>query len=178
LNLDRFALAGHSMGGAVAQQVALNARDKVVALVLGATGARLPVSEMVFQAIDTNFDAFGTLLGTFAFSPKTDRALVRKWTEPPLLAGQHTVRADFEACARFDVRDQLALLDVPTLVLWGEDDQMVSGRRVESLARRIPGAQFEKIPDVGHMLFQEAPQVVNPLIDEFLDRAAPTGEVR
>ena len=127
LDLDRFVLVGHSMGGAVAQQAALTAPDRVCGLVLAATGARLPVSEMVFQAIDTNFDSFGELLGTFAFSPNTDRDLVRKWTESPLLAAQKTVRADFEACNAFDVREKLDSIKVPTLVLWGEDDQMVSG---------------------------------------------------
>lgn len=168
LRLDRFALLGHSMGGVVAQQVALTAKDRVTSLVLAATGARLPVSDLVFQAIDASFDSFGDLLGKFAFSPNADRELVRKWTESPLLASQQVVRADFEACNVFDSRERLDAIKVPTLVLWGEDDKMVSRRRSESLAQRIAGARFKMIPGVGHMLFQEAPEVLNAEVEAFL----------
>ena len=168
LKMDRFAVLGHSMGGAVAQQVALAGGERVSALVLAATGARLPVSEAVFSIIDEDFDSFGSFLAKYAFSRRTDPETVARWTQPPLLAAQTAARADFVACARFDSRERLESIRVPTLVLWGEDDKMVGRKGAQSLANGIPGGVFKEMGSVGHFLFVEDPESFNREVDEFL----------
>lgn len=165
----RFVPVGHSMGGAVALTLALEHPTRIPALVLLATGARLPVSDFVYAAIDADFDQLGELLAQTAYAPQTDRALVARFTRGPLQVSRAQARADFEACARFDVRQRLGDICAPALVLAGAQDQLVSAGRIGQLASGIADCQLRTIPDAGHMLMQEQPSEVNGTIEAFVD---------
>jgi pimeloyl-ACP methyl ester carboxylesterase len=67
-----------------------------------------------------------------------------------------------------DRDDDLGALDIPSLLIWGEDDPYVgvdiADRLVETLARPA----LVTLPDVGHFIPLEAPDVVGPLLEQFL----------
>jgi 3-oxoadipate enol-lactonase len=170
LGHERFIPVGHSMGGAVALTLALDFPARIPALVLIATGARLPVSEFVFAAIDTSFDQFGELLAQTAYAPQTDRALVKRFTTGPLQTSRDQARADFETCVLFDVRGRLEEIAVPTLLIAGAQDQLVSTGRMMQLASGLADCQLRTIPDAGHMVMQEQPDAVNQAIQAFVER--------
>lgn len=174
LGHQRFVPVGHSMGGAVALTLALEHPARIPALVLLATGARLPVSDFVYATIDTSFEQLGELLAQTTYAPQTDRALVARFTGGPLQVTREQARADFEACARFDVRQRLGDIAVPTLILAGAEDQLVGAGRMAQLASGIADSQLHTIPDAGHMLMQEQPVKVNGAMQAFLRaRASP-----
>jgi 3-oxoadipate enol-lactonase/3-oxoadipate enol-lactonase/4-carboxymuconolactone decarboxylase len=168
LGHERFVAVGHSMGGAVALTLALDRPDRVAALGLLATGARLPVSDLVFAAMDTSFDQLGELFAQTAYAPGTDRALVARFTAGPLQVTPEIARADFEACAAFDVRARLQEVTAPTLILAGAEDQLMSAGRARQLAAGIAGSRLELVADAGHMVMQEQPARVNAALTEFL----------
>jgi pimeloyl-ACP methyl ester carboxylesterase len=64
--------------------------------------------------------------------------------------------------------DALAVLDVPALVLWGEDDPYLPVDRAERLADAMPHGTLVLLPGCGHFLPEEAPDAVATLITEFL----------
>jgi len=169
LGHERFVPVGHSMGGAIALTLALQHSARIPALVLLATGARLPVSEFVFAAIDTSFDQLGELLAQTVYAPQTDPALVARFTNGPLQVTRDQARADFEACARFDVRQRLGEITAPTLILAGAQDQLMGAGRIQQLASGIVGSQHRTLEDAGHMLMQERPAAVNEALHAFLD---------
>lgn len=173
LGLSRAVLVGHSMGGAIALAAALAEPARVAGLVLLATGARLPVSPMVFQAIDVGLEGFGTLLAHAAYSPHTSPEIVARFAGAPIQARPEVVRADFEACQAFDVRDQLGEIAAPALVLGGADDALVGAGRLQQLAAGLPRAELVTIPAAGHMLMQEAPAEVNAAIRRFVSTLPP-----
>ncbi|MDY0003049.1 MAG: alpha/beta fold hydrolase [Polyangia bacterium] len=167
LGLPPAVVVGHSMGGAIAMSLALLAPERVTGLVLVATGARLPVSPAVFEAIGAGLEAFGALLGMTAYSPSTPRELVARFTGAPIQAAEEVVRADFEACQTFDLRERLGEIAAPCLVLGGEKDALVGAGRLNQLAAGLPRARLQWIPEAGHMLMQEAPLAVNQAIRAF-----------
>lgn len=70
--------------------------------------------------------------------------------------------------ARPDVTGLLGTIDVPTLVVVGEEDAISKAGEMQQIAEAIPGARFVKIDGAGHMSPQEDPTAVNAAIDEFL----------
>ena len=75
---------------------------------------------------------------------------------------------DFLACDEFDVRDRLAELRQPTLVLCGADDQMTPVRHAQFLASSINNAVLNIIPNAGHMVMLEQPLAVASAISDFV----------
>jgi pimeloyl-ACP methyl ester carboxylesterase len=154
-------LVGHSMGGAVALAAALAYPERVRGLALLATGARLPVSDLVFGALAQGLGPFGELLAQTAYGPDAPPELVSRYTNGPIQASADTVRADFEACRSFDLRDRLGEIDVPARVLGGDADALVGRGRLEQLVAGLPRARLEILAGAGHMVMQERPREVN-----------------
>ena len=71
---------------------------------------------------------------------------------------------------RPDSTATLAQIDVPALVLGGEDDVLAPVSEQERLARGIPGAELKIVGEAGHFAAFEQPDEVGPLVREFLER--------
>lgn len=166
-------VVGHSMGGAIALALALAAPERVRGLVLVATGARLPVSPLVFGALEGGLEAFGALLAQTAYAPGTPPEVVARFTGAPIQSSPEVVRADFEACQAFDLRERLGGIGAPALVLGGEADALVGAGRLRQLAGGLSRAELLVLPDAGHMVMQEAPDEVNAAIRRFVSALPP-----
>jgi pimeloyl-ACP methyl ester carboxylesterase len=160
LGLGRFVLAGHSMGGAVAQHFALAYPDRLEALVLIATGARLKVAPSLLDTIRHRFDEYSGLMASLGYSPATPAQRAREWAALGLQAPQQVVLADFMACASFDLRQRLADLRCPTLVISASDDLLTPPELQQQLADLIPRARLEPVTRAGHFLNFERPAAV------------------
>jgi pimeloyl-ACP methyl ester carboxylesterase len=68
------------------------------------------------------------------------------------------------------LRERLAGIDVPTLVIWGEDDRIASAAYGRAYAASIPGARFELLRECGHVPQLESPERTLALIEAFLDQ--------
>jgi len=168
LELAPAVLVGHSMGGLIAQQVALDHPEQVAGLVLVSTGAKLPVSDLIFGAVEHAFDTLGDFMRQTSYGPDTPPEVVDRYTQGPLQCTADTARADFEACQGFDVRDRLAQIALPCLVLGGTADALVGAGRWNQLVAGLPDAELALVPGAGHMVMQERPEVVNPALTAFV----------
>lgn len=172
VGLARAVWVGHSMGGAIAQQLALSHPDRVVALGLVGTGARLRVHPLILEgtAKEATFPSTVETIVAWSFAPQTDQGLktlaARRMAEtrPAVLYG------DFLACDRFDIRDQLSAITCPTLVICGAEDRMTPPRYAAFLAEHIPNAELVIIPEAGHMVMLERPEEVAQALLAFLER--------
>ena len=168
IGLDRFILAGHSMGGAIALQVALGGRKGLEALVLLGTGARLRISPVIFDGIGERFREFAPELVGWMTSAASSELLREDVASDVLSTRPATFLADFHACNGFDVMNRLDAIRVPTLVISGDDDRLTPLKYGEYLAVNIPGAVLKIIHGVGHLAMLEKPTEVNAVITSFI----------
>jgi pimeloyl-ACP methyl ester carboxylesterase len=168
LGLSPVTLVGHSMGGAIAQYLALNHPAHVEGLVLVGSGARLRVLPSLLEGLLQDFPATVEAMLGWAYSSQTPIGVVRLGQEEWLENDPQVVHDDFAACDAFDVMGRLEEIRCPTLVLCGEDDKLTPAKYAHYLRDNIPGATLVVIPQAGHMVMVEQPEAVNQAIKEFL----------
>jgi pimeloyl-ACP methyl ester carboxylesterase len=156
------------MGGAIVQTMALTHPEVVSRIVLVGTGARLKVVPMILDGIKDNFEETVRKITQFAYSRKTSSDLIERGISDLMRCRPEVLYGDFLACDRFDTMNEVEKIDLPTLILCGEEDQLSPVKYSEFLHRRIKGARMETFPDAGHMVMMEAPQAFNEKIREFM----------
>jgi 3-oxoadipate enol-lactonase len=182
--VERAHVVGASMGGMVAQHVALGHRERVASLVLACTSAGGPSGAPNWRLMLAT--ALRPLVGpgrTFGIvapalysercrreQPERTREDLRKRIEDATPAP--TIYAQMTAIARHDTRARLRELGgLPALVLHGGEDALVPVQRGRALAQGIPGARYVELEDAGHVLTTDAEDAVAAAILEHLQRA-------
>jgi len=184
LELDGFHLLGISLGGMVAQHVALTAPERVRTLTLAVTHG----------GVQRGGRIRGHLLGSYARhlppEDRVDNLLYLCYTEAffeneamyefvrtTLLDDPHPQAPEAfarqaRAGALHDVRDRLHELTMPVHVIGAERDLMVPVWKSRELASLIPGAKLTVIDGQGHGVMWEAPERFNRAVTEFLATSA------
>jgi pimeloyl-ACP methyl ester carboxylesterase len=166
---ERFALAGHSLGGIVALQVLRDAPERVTRLALlntsgrGASAAQLESwTELARRTHAGEFAAVAAELGVQTLpAVRQDDDLVARNTAMADTVGAAGFLRQLEAQAtRPDSRPRLAEVAVPTLVVSGALDHVCPPALQEELAAGIPGARHVVIRSAGHMAPLETPHEV------------------
>ena len=170
MGLFRAILIGHSMGGAISLRLADQHPERIVALGLVGSGARLRVAPDILENANNRatFPLAVETIISWAFSPKTDPHLIELATNRMLATRPSVLHGDFTACNTFDMMITLNKLHFPTLVICGEDDQLTPLRYSQYLADQLPNAQLVSIPDAGHMVMLEKSTQVVDAIQNFI----------
>jgi pimeloyl-ACP methyl ester carboxylesterase len=169
LSLRSFVLAGHSMGGAVAQDFSLHHPERLAGLALVGTGARLRVHPAIMQGVQEDFSATAKLITDWALGARDDQKSRRQYLRRLLEVDPTVLLGDFRACDTFDVRDRLGEIAVPTLVIGGTADQLTPPKYSSYLQEHIPDAQLLLVEDAGHMVMLERSAEVTDAIAAFLE---------
>jgi pimeloyl-ACP methyl ester carboxylesterase len=175
-------VVGFSLGGAAAQELAIARPELVRSVVLLSTWAR---SDGFFIAEMRNWQAirrahwddevsFLLALESWLFSPATfaddelRASIYAMW-----LAETHQEPGGWirqtEADIAHDALDRLGAVRAPALVIVGEDDICTPPRYADELHAALPGSRLVRIPNAGHCVVFEQPDVVARAIREFLD---------
>jgi len=168
LHFEKAIIAGHSMGGATAMEMALRYPQRVSGLVLLATGARLRVLPAILSGTLSNFADTMKLICQYAYSSYARPQLVRQGERQMLNVDPQTFHDDFAACDAFDVMERLGEIHCPTLVICGTEDALTPPKYAAFLAERIPGAELTLIEGAGHMVIIEKPDLVAQAIQSAL----------
>ena len=179
---------GISMGGMIAQELALTHPERVGALILGCTtpgGRQAAGVDQLHSDIDgfrqksDNGDADLEWFSEFLRRLWTDAALAKSGSHlqdfvlsfirfPP---SSHGLQHQVDAVSSHDSYDRLHQIGHATLVITGEDDTLIDPRNSAILAERIPGAELHVFAGLRHAFHLERPDLVNSVIIDFIERA-------
>ncbi|MEA2221382.1 MAG: hypothetical protein QOJ35_4008 [Solirubrobacteraceae bacterium] len=184
LEIERAHVLGISMGGMVAQELAIAEPERVLTLTLGATycggpGARFTDGTVV-QA-----------LASAILSGDVERKIRTGWefnVSPPFATGEGNFERFTEVAAKYpvplpmilaqvqaisghDTSARLGEIAAPTLVVHGTADQMLAAANGKLVAGLIPGARLELLDGVGHLFFWEQPERAAQLVAEHVAAA-------
>ncbi len=162
-------LAGHSLGGAVAQLYGLKYGGEVKALVLIGTGARLRVHPDFLASVKqmiSDEDAWRKYVEDAYSSagPEVRPAMI----EARMRIGPAVMLNDLLCCDKFDIMDRVHNINLPTLVICGSEDEMTSVKYTKYLADKIEGAIKVIVDGATHAVAREKPKEVNQAIESFL----------
>jgi pimeloyl-ACP methyl ester carboxylesterase len=179
LGLESAHVVGSSMGGAIAQELALSRPERVRSLVLNGTWARGDrFLHEIFrswmwsaQKADSIRD-FLVAVNLWCFSPRIwNEEIMDEWLEAaaasPYAQSVDAFCRSAEALLGHDTADRLGDISAPTLVTVGELDLVLPPRFSRDLVERIPGARLLVVPEAGHQPFQELPEEYNRILLEF-----------
>lgn len=172
---DQAVVAGHSMGGAISQMLALAHPDRIAGLALIGTGARLRVLPAILDGIISadGFDNTVRLIVENSYAPGLDPDMRRRAEEELRACAPAVTHGDFAACNAFDVIARVGEIHASTLVLCGREDRMTPVKFSEFLASRIPNARLVLVEDAGHFVMVEKPAAVNQALVDWLPALSP-----
>ena len=194
--IARAHVAGISLGGLVAQELALSHPDRVASLALlatfahadltmqatadrgiaassdGATDLQSLVAALSRGAANVDFFVVFAYLTKLVFSPaylKEERAYLQSFFARSLQYGISIdgLAGQIQAVLSHDTRARLVQLNAPTLVALGTADELVPAALTRELASKIPGAKLVEIPNGPHGLNLECAETVNKLLAEW-----------
>jgi len=179
LDVDRAHVVGFSMGGCIAQELALRHPERVSSLVLSGTWAR---SDAYHQAMIRGWRWHAehapderTFLETWLVWVYTRAAYERGWVAEvvdAMLSDPHPPTLDalqraMDACLRHDTLDRLHEIAAPALLVAGDADPQCPPPIAYAMAERLPDARVHVWKGQSHQPFQEEPVAYNALLEEF-----------
>jgi 3-oxoadipate enol-lactonase len=175
---------GISMGGMIAQRLAIAYPERVKSLVLGCT------TSGGVNHVQPSPEIAMAMLSRGSVTPEE-----AAWAAVPILYSEDFIRdhrdaikedidvrlqiptpphgymLQLQACLAHDTYQELDTISVPTLVIHGDEDRLVPFENGRTLSKRIKGAEFYRVSGAGHLYVTEAQNIVNEKVLEFLTRA-------
>ncbi len=184
-DLPKAHIVGHSMGGFIAQALAIDYPDRVDRLVLSATNFggphHVPITPPAMAVLtDVSGNPIerlrrGIVISTAPGFAENNPEFIESWVQyrvahPIDPAGYQAQLAIglglLSEAASFE--HKLGRVTAPTLVLFGEHDAVVPPGNAELLAAKLPNARVEILPNAGHVFPFETPEAANQAITRFL----------
>ena len=186
LGLKQFALAGNSMGGGVAAHFAETYPKCVTHLILvdahawgiSPLGDRVPVAfklasvpvigNLLLRITPRSLVQEGLENATARRKILTDDMIDRYWDFARMAGTREATLARFQLPDDTYVRDHIARIEAPTLILWGKDDRLLPVAGAQAWAKAVPGAKLIVYPATGHLPMEEVPQKTAEAVRSFI----------
>lgn len=179
LEIETAHVVGISMGGMIAQELALAHSERIRTLTIGASYCGGPEStlmapedlQMLGAAMASGEpDQVFRAMWEINLSPgfRQDESRYAPFTEmaKALPAPQPVILQQMRACGAHDTHERLGRISLPTLVIHGDVDRLLGYANGRQIAELIPGARLETLEGVGHMFWWEQPERSAELIRE------------
>ncbi|SLN69872.1 2-hydroxy-6-oxononadienedioate/2-hydroxy-6-oxononatrienedioate hydrolase [Roseovarius albus] len=177
LEIERFHLLGHSMGGMIVQEMVHRAPHRVDHVILYATGAvgNLPgrfetIEESKRRAQTEGFEETARRIAATWFLKEHCAAAYPDCAEIAAQSAPDAILKGLDAMRHWRADDRLSAIKAKTMVIWGDQDRTYSWAQTEQLWRSIPQAELAVVPGCAHAVHLEKPNIFNALLSDFLSR--------
>ncbi|MDN3029108.1 alpha/beta fold hydrolase [Streptomyces sp. S.PB5] len=171
LEIERCVLVGHSMGGMIAQTIALAHPDRVARMVLVNSIGRMTYSRgrglLMAASTLAPFKVFVAANIQRAFAPGHPREEIRAYVRSSADTPREVVMTLYGAMRAFDVLDRVGEIQVPTLMVHGYHDIQLPLKQMLRMAKAYPDAMVRVI-DAGHELPVEKPEELTRAVEGFV----------
>jgi pimeloyl-ACP methyl ester carboxylesterase len=171
LDLPKTFLVGHSMGGAIVQTLALRHPEVLKGIVLVGTGAKLRVLPSILEGTKHNFKETVLMMARYAFSREAPQEFIERSIEQLMQVRPEILYGDFLACDRFDIMKEVEKIQLPALIVCGDEDEMTPVKYSQYLHDRIKGSRLEVLPRAGHMVMMESAETFNERVKAFVENS-------
>jgi pimeloyl-ACP methyl ester carboxylesterase len=187
---EKFVLIGHSMGGMISLVYAttLNFKKRLKGLILMSTTPKFEnpgVQEYINLikagelSLEPNLEDLNNMLVPLCFNQKyiqTHEETIKKFVEEKLINSEDVAFKTLIAFVdHYNVEDKLEEIEVPTLILAGDEDIMISPEDSKSMQRKIKNSELKIFsPNIGHYIQFEALEEYNKAVENFLRKLAST----
>lgn len=163
-------VVGHSLGGGIALQLALDYPDLLSAVVLVGSGARLRVLPSLLENLEHRVSNKDDSLPpeVFAMNGLIAEPYRTKINSVITENGAAVLLSDLKACDQFDVMDRIDEIQMPLQLICGDRDMMTPPKYSEHLASKVDDAKCSIVKGATHMVMAEQAEVVAKLIQEFV----------
>ena len=161
-------LAGHSLGAAVSLTFAIHHGYLLAGIAPVGGGVKMPVNPMILEKVKTDIDSVAALVVKFAIS-KANRDRVGPIVDAGMKkANPDSLYGDLYACDKMDIEESVKKIDIPVLVICGDDDKMTPPALSRYIADNVKGAKLALIQGAGHYVMIEAVEPFNQTLAEFV----------
>ena len=167
LKLSRPFVIGHSMGGAIAMDLAIRFPALPKGLVLASTGARLRTLPAILDGIKRAFPETVRMICESSFVQDAPAEMKQATAAEMMKNSPDVLYGDFSVCDRFDIMEQVQNIGSPTLVICGDQDILTPIKYSRFLADKIAGAHLEIVEKAGHRVMTEQPEEFNKRLEAF-----------
>ena len=181
LEIEKATLIGHSMGGAIALYVALMHQERVKKIIVCASAPKLPTPSLVHVQSIIKLREHGLspllifettlpwLFGeSFLKNGRLVSAVMRNILHNPKPQTLESFKNQAQASESIDLLNTMQKITTKTLVIAGKEDLITPLACSEKIHRSIRGSELFVIPDCGHMLQFEQPQILEKAIVDFI----------
>lgn len=168
LAIPQAVFVGHSMGGAIALQLGADAPQRTAGLILIGTGATLPVSPFILENILSNKQTIIEKINQWSWARETNPAMQALGLKALKAVPAEIIHGDYTACHHFDLRDSLANIHLPVLVIGGTLDKMTPMAASQFLVDNLPEATLKIVEGGGHWMMLEQTKVVAGYVSAWL----------
>ncbi len=182
LKIEKAHILGHSMGGYIALELAINYPSRVDKLILASTASvsskrnNILFEKMYSQLVKEGPSEEWFKRWTFwLFSPETlnnsqfIETFIKNSVKYPYLQTAEGFKSQIDAIKLFDVRDKLGVIKAKTLILEGKDDALITPEESGILAKNLPGNTFRVLDGVAHSIHIENPRLFTEAMMGFLN---------
>jgi len=171
--LDKFILVGHSFGTMISMQYCVDFPDKVLALILIGGGTRIQTFHRIGYPVANFFASIAyrtssKYVAKLAFGKNAGKLRKWGWEQAMKYTPRHSAMNTYRTLTTIDLRGVAGKIEKPTLIIVGDEDALLPVSKSRELNSLIRDSNLVVVPDAGHCVMLESPDMVNKAMDEFI----------
>lgn len=167
LQLKNVIIVGHSLGAAIALTFAADFGSMIKGIAAVGGGLKMPVNPAIFDLLKSEPETAFELMCKFSLAKENRIKLAEPLKKSLSGAKTEVLYGDLVACDKMDLTERVKKINLPSLVMCGEEDKMAPPQLSRDIAANINGSKTCFIKGAGHMVMMENPEEFNQVLIAF-----------